>query len=143
MAYVRKKRVGEHTYYQLVEGYRKNGKVYQRVLCHLGRQETPEAALNLWQKRAEQARQMVRDYRHAAEYVRLGRARWLPYYYFGGLRWRRLVPRAATPLDSTPIDGDGWHQLNGSAEDIERRAREYVAKAERWDERAERLRSVL
>ncbi len=45
MAFVRTKRVGGREYYQLVESYRENDKVRQRVLAHLGRSPTVEAAI--------------------------------------------------------------------------------------------------
>jgi hypothetical protein len=44
MAYVRKKRVGKYEYYQLVEGRRIDGKVRQRVIAHLGKHPSLEAA---------------------------------------------------------------------------------------------------
>src|SRR5215217_180896 len=45
MAYVRKKRVRDKEHYQLVEGWRENGKVRQRVLCHLGQYPSVDVAL--------------------------------------------------------------------------------------------------
>ncbi len=45
MAYVRKKKVKDREYYQLVEAYRENGKVRQRVLAHLGRSPNVDDAL--------------------------------------------------------------------------------------------------
>jgi hypothetical protein len=145
MAYVRKKKVGEREYYQLVEGYRENGKVRQRVLSHLGRQETPEAALTFWQERAEWERRRARDCQHAAEYIRQGRAG-SPYY--GAQRRKRLVPRADTPLDSpSPAVGGfaprGWFYSGGTAEEVEQEAQEYLARADKWDERVARLRAAL
>ena len=44
MAYVRKKKVGKYEYYQLVEGKRVDGKVRQRVIAHLGKHDSIEAA---------------------------------------------------------------------------------------------------
>ena len=44
MAYVRKKKVGKYEYYQLVEGKRVDGKVRQRVIAHLGKHGSIEAA---------------------------------------------------------------------------------------------------
>jgi hypothetical protein len=44
VAYVRKKRVGKYEYYQLVEGKRVDGKVRQRVIAHLGKHDSIEAA---------------------------------------------------------------------------------------------------
>jgi hypothetical protein len=45
MAFVRKKNVKGHEYYQLVESYRENGRMRQRVLAHLGHAQTLEAAI--------------------------------------------------------------------------------------------------
>jgi hypothetical protein len=45
VAFVRTKRVGGGEYFQLVENYREGGKVRQRVLAHLGRYPTVEAAI--------------------------------------------------------------------------------------------------
>ncbi len=46
MAYVRKKKVDGREYHQLVESYREDGKVRQRVLAHLGRYATVDEALD-------------------------------------------------------------------------------------------------
>ena len=45
MAFVRKKRVHNYEYYELVENRWTNGQPRQRVLVHLGRYPTAEAAL--------------------------------------------------------------------------------------------------
>ena len=45
MAFVRTKDVYGHKYYQLVESYRENGKVRQRVLAHLGESASLEEAV--------------------------------------------------------------------------------------------------
>jgi hypothetical protein len=145
MAYVRKKRVGGREYYQLVEGYRENGKVRQRVLAHLGKRETPEAAITYWQREAEWSREYARDLLHAAEYIREGRA--APNRY-GARRKKRLVPRYGTPLDSdAPAAGrrapKGWFFSDGMADDVEREAGEHLAQAEKFEGRIARLRSVL
>ena len=36
MAFIRRKKVKGKTYYYIVESYKDNGKVKQRVLCYLG-----------------------------------------------------------------------------------------------------------
>ena len=36
MAFIRKKRVKGISYYYVVESYKENGKVKQRVLCYIG-----------------------------------------------------------------------------------------------------------
>jgi hypothetical protein len=46
MAFVRKKRVKGYEYYQVVENYRGDGKVRQRMLEHLGGYPTVEAAID-------------------------------------------------------------------------------------------------
>ncbi len=49
MAFVRKKAAARgNTYYQLVEARRVDGKPRQRVLIHLGRHDTVDAALKAW-----------------------------------------------------------------------------------------------
>ena len=48
MAFVRKKRVHNYEYYQLVENRWIDGQPRQRVLVHLGRYPTAEAALQQW-----------------------------------------------------------------------------------------------
>jgi hypothetical protein len=53
MAFVRRKQVRPYEYYQLVESYLVNGKPHQRVLLHLGRYPTVEAALEGWPKEVE------------------------------------------------------------------------------------------
>ena len=149
MAYVRAKRIHRndktYTYYQVVRGYREDGTVKQEVLAHLGPHETPEAALAYWQQRAKWHRDQARNYQHAAQYIREGRAA-SPYY--GARRIKRLVPRYGTALDSHPPDyglmaPKRWFFSPGTAEEVELQAQEDIAKAERWEARAERLRSVL
>jgi hypothetical protein len=53
MAFIRKKTVNGKEYAQVVENYREEGKVRQRVLLHLGTY-TPARALVYWQGFAEQ-----------------------------------------------------------------------------------------
>ena len=48
MAFVRKKRLGDYEYYQLVENRWIDGKPRQRVLLHLGRYSSVEGALKEW-----------------------------------------------------------------------------------------------
>jgi len=43
--FVRCKKVKGNTYYQLVRNYREDGKHRQKVLCHLGRHRSLEAAI--------------------------------------------------------------------------------------------------
>jgi hypothetical protein len=67
MAFVRRKRVGPYEYYQLVESYLVDGKPRQRVLLHLGRYPTVEAALEGWPKEIEGLRGFARQRRDKAE----------------------------------------------------------------------------
>ena len=53
MAFARRKRVGTYEYNQLVENRWIDGKPRQRVLLHLGRYKTAEAALEGWPKEVE------------------------------------------------------------------------------------------
>jgi hypothetical protein len=152
MAYVRKKKIRgnngkTYTYHQLVRGYREDGKVKQEVVAHLGRHETPEAALDCWQKRAELWRQHARDHMRGAQLIRDGALRpyrWNPISQV----WMWLLPKEGTEVPDEPPRGEGfaprgWFYHRGSAEDAEREAQEYLARAEKYEERAARLRSVL
>lgn len=58
MAYVRKKRVKGYEYYQLVESYRENGKVRQRMLEHLGEYPTVQAAIEGYSRAVEHYREI-------------------------------------------------------------------------------------
>ena len=55
MAFVRKKRVQDKEYYQLVENYRENGKHRQRVLVHLGKHPTLESMIKQVSNQVDQA----------------------------------------------------------------------------------------
>jgi hypothetical protein len=67
MVFVRRKRVGPYEYYQLVESYLVDGKPRQRVLLHLGRYPTVDAALEGWPKETEGLRRFARQQRDTAE----------------------------------------------------------------------------
>jgi hypothetical protein len=67
MAFVRRKRVGPYEYYQLVENRWMDGKPRQRVLLHLGRYTTVEAALEGWPKEVEGLRRFASQRRDKAE----------------------------------------------------------------------------
>ena len=67
MAFVRKKRVGRYEYHQLVENHWVDGKPRQKVLLHLGRYPTVEAALEGWPKEIEGLRHFTRTQRQRAE----------------------------------------------------------------------------
>ena len=59
MAFVRRKKVGPYEYYQLVESQLVDGKPRQRVLLHLGRYSTVQAALESWPKEIEGLRRFA------------------------------------------------------------------------------------
>jgi hypothetical protein len=149
MAYVRKKKIRggngkTYTYHQLVRGYREDGKVKQEVVAHLGRHETPEAALAYWQEQAQRWRQNARDHMRGAQLIRDRAVR--ASYNNRARYW--CLPREGTPLPDEPVvfhgfAPRGWFYHRGSADDAEQEAQEYLAKAERLDERVAHLRSVL
>jgi hypothetical protein len=59
MAFARRKRVGSYEYNQLVENRWVAGKPRQRVLLHLGRYKTAEAALEGWPREVEGLRRFA------------------------------------------------------------------------------------
>jgi hypothetical protein len=59
VAFVRRKRVGPYEYYQLVENRLVDGKPRQRVLLHLGRYASVEAALEGWPREVEGLRRFA------------------------------------------------------------------------------------
>jgi hypothetical protein len=59
VAFVRRKRVGPYEYHQLVENRWIGGKPRQRVLLHLGRYISVEAALEGWPKEVQGLRHFV------------------------------------------------------------------------------------
>jgi hypothetical protein len=67
VAYVREKKVRNkdtgktYGYYQLVEGVWDSGKVRQKVITHLGRHPTVEAALKAWPKEVKRLRREGSD----------------------------------------------------------------------------------
>jgi hypothetical protein len=69
MAYVRKKRVKGQTYYQLVESRRVNGKPRQRVIMHLSKEPTVDAALENWPKEIKYLRRRAK--KHGDHYENL------------------------------------------------------------------------
>jgi hypothetical protein len=62
VAYIRKKKVDGREYYQVVEGYREDGKVKQRVLAHLGRHATIDEALEHLPSSIERRRRVLPRY---------------------------------------------------------------------------------
>jgi hypothetical protein len=59
VAFVRRKRVGPYEYHQLVENRWIEGKPRQRVLLHLGRYASVEAALEGWPKEVQGLRRFA------------------------------------------------------------------------------------
>lgn len=66
MAYVRKKRIGERQYYQLVVGRRVNGRVRQRVIVHLGKYPTVDEAVKAWRSELNRTRAAAHQYESEA-----------------------------------------------------------------------------
>ena len=66
MAFVRKKRVRHYEYYQLVENRWTNGQPRQRVLVHLGRYPTAEAALQQWPGAVQRLRHFAQKWHQRA-----------------------------------------------------------------------------
>ena len=60
MTYVRKKKVKGQTYHQLVESKRVNGKPRQRVIMHLSKEPTVDAALENWPKEIARLRRRAK-----------------------------------------------------------------------------------
>jgi len=61
MAYVRRKKVKRYEYYQLVENHRVDGKPRQRVIMHLGKEPTVDAALENWPKEIRYLRRRAKE----------------------------------------------------------------------------------
>ncbi len=62
-AYVRKKRVGQYEYYQVVESRRVEGEPRQKVLIHLGGHPTVEVALKKWPREIKRLRRRAQEER--------------------------------------------------------------------------------
>ena len=69
MTYVRKKKVKRYEYYQLVENHRVDGKPRQRVIMHLGKEPTVDAALVKWPKDIKDLRRRAK--KHGDDYEKL------------------------------------------------------------------------
>ena len=127
MAYVRKKRVKAkkrdkgYEYYQVVESYRENGKVRQRMLVHLGEYPTVEAAIEGFSRLLKRYREDSDFHRTCAQNLYRNYARSLP-------RLGRIPP----PEDSHQISlrSAYWHATE-SANQAERRANAYKRKLEK------------
>jgi hypothetical protein len=69
MTYVRKKKVKRYEYYQVVENHRVDGKPRQRVIMHLGKEPTVDAALENWPKEIKYLRRRAK--KHGDHYENL------------------------------------------------------------------------
>lgn len=69
MSFVRAKTVKGITYYYLVEGYRDDGKVRQRVLAYLGQHKTVQTAYDYWREQVKEAKD-AGDKQHAREMLK-------------------------------------------------------------------------
>jgi hypothetical protein len=146
-----------YTYYQLVEGYRnEGGKVKQRVLAHLGRNDSVEAALENWQRRAEYHGGRAADLHYAAEKIRerpreplLGERRYETFHRTRYGRGKWLLPKAGTEVPERPpfargVAPKGWtYVVAETPEAVELQAAEHDAKAEEYERRIARLRDVV
>lgn len=74
MAFVRRKTVGTYEYYQLVENRWTDRKPRQRMLLHLGRYPTVDAALEGWPKEVEGLRRFARQRRDKADRLKKERS---------------------------------------------------------------------
>ena len=151
MTYIRKKTIrkangaGErYTYYQVVRGYREDGKVKQEVVAHLGKHDSVEKAIEELEHWAAAYQKHADNYFHAAEYIRQQG----PVARFYG-RPRRLVPRKDTPLDTPPPqDGglfapQGWFYAPYTEGETAEQGWQYQEKAWELEAKADRLRSLL
>lgn len=139
MAFVRKKRVDGQEYYQLVENYQENGKVRQRVLAHLGRDPSVEAAIEELERYIENFRGWAARSRAKAQEVRepweAWRERYLSQYPERREQYGSEVLHPA-PDDRRPNSGLRaplskyyWHLID-SAEENERRVQQREEKLE-------------
>src|SRR5918999_1322807 len=69
MTYIRRKKVKRYEYYQLVENHRVDGKPRQRVIMHLGKEPTVDAALENWPKEIQYLRRRAK--KHGDRYEKL------------------------------------------------------------------------
>lgn len=131
MAFVRKKRVNGREYYQLVENYREDGKVRQRMLVHLGPYPTVEAAIEAHEQGAEYKRGLAGEYQARAtaaledyrQYRAYFRERWPDEPDLGGPD----MPRRPFRYEQSGREWRYWRaadtaaQLTGEAEAHERK----------------------
>ncbi len=71
MAFIRSKTVGGKKYYQLVRNYREAGRHRQEVLCHLGRNDSIEAAIAEVSREEARLREKESKHRRTAEEMKI------------------------------------------------------------------------
>src|ERR671939_77379 len=127
MSFIRKKRVGEREYYQLVENHRENGAHRQRVLAHLGKHATVEDAIAALREGLEVSEE-VEQYRRA----------------FGGVREAEGVTRIGAQVHYEGLFH--FEQWVRSHDYWKRRARlkhqEYEKRKQHLKERIEKLEAL-
>jgi hypothetical protein len=69
MAYVRAKKVKRYHYHQLVQSHRVDGKPRQKVLLHLSKHPTVDAALAAWPKEISDLRRIARQHSKSYEFL--------------------------------------------------------------------------
>jgi alkanesulfonate monooxygenase SsuD/methylene tetrahydromethanopterin reductase-like flavin-dependent oxidoreductase (luciferase family) len=71
VAFIRRKKVHGHHYYQAVRNYRdKNGKHRQEVLCHLGLHSSLDATIDAERKKAKVFQELALSHRTRAKHLR-------------------------------------------------------------------------
>jgi hypothetical protein len=127
VAYVRKSRSRGKEYRQIVESYREDGKVKQRVLVHMPRfAETPEHAVSLCEGYAKTERILEEKYSKRADEARA--------------RLQRVQEtREVHDLPPSP------QFAHPGAEEVSHRreAERYARQAEKYEEKAGRIRELL
>ncbi len=150
MAFVRTKKVAGGEYRQLVENYREDGRVRQRVLVHLGACPNVEDALRIWPDRLKHHERRARDHREGARLIEDGQARrWRSDYWQAG-RVGYLVPNTHAPphtprvrelLDLLSVPPEGYMCLL-SAQEGEKRAAKDERRAAVLREKLTKLRRL-
>lgn len=128
MAFVRTKKVGEREYHQLVENYREGGRHRQRVLVHLGKHDSLDAAIEVaderyrsWQvEDGHKARQTEKRAAHLKNRIRDEYGDVLDRYHGGKLPQPEEVKERArlyhAPHTDEVIHDYGWFKVYGYAE---------------------------
>jgi hypothetical protein len=91
MVFVRKKKVKGREYYQLVESRRVDGKPRQKVLLHLGKHATVDAALKNWSKEIRNLRRRAQKDRALHERV--------SEEFVGDKKWVKVIAERADDAD--------------------------------------------